>query len=80
LADPRRYELLKQLQRAADEALPCGTMRECTEISPATLSHHMRELEMAGLVEPVREGKFVSYLLQREVLEAFLDRLRGDLL
>lgn len=79
LADPRRYEILKHLGECA-EAMPCGTMRECTEISPATLSHHMKELETAGLVEPVREGKFVSYLLQREVLEAFLAQIRADVI
>jgi ArsR family transcriptional regulator len=80
LADPRRYEILKKLGSSCHEAVPCGAMRECAEISPATLSHHMKELEMAGLVEPVREGKFVSYLLKRDVLEQFLDRVRDDLL
>ncbi len=79
LADPRRYEILKRLRESA-EAMPCGLMRECTEISPATLSHHMKELETAGLVEPVREGKFVSYLLQRDVLEAFLAQVRADVM
>jgi ArsR family transcriptional regulator, arsenate/arsenite/antimonite-responsive transcriptional repressor len=79
LADPRRYEILTQL-RECSSALACETMRGCMEISPATLSHHMKELETAGLIEVVRKGKFVSYLLRREVLEAFFERLRTDLI
>jgi ArsR family transcriptional regulator, arsenate/arsenite/antimonite-responsive transcriptional repressor len=39
----------------------------------------MKELEIAGLVEVVRAGKFASYVLRRDVLEAFFQRLKGDL-
>jgi ArsR family transcriptional regulator len=77
LADPRRYEVLKRL---ADCALSCETMRACLDISPATLSHHMKELSTAGLVESERKGKFVHYALRRDVLEAYFARLRSDLL
>ncbi len=78
LSDPRRYDILRQLG-VCEKALACGTVRKGMEISPATLSHHMKELETAGLVRVVREGKFVSYLLRREVLDAFFARLRADL-
>jgi ArsR family transcriptional regulator len=80
LADPRRYEILKQLgECVGTEPMPCGAMRDSVSISPATMSHHMKELEVAGLVRPIREGKFVSYVLEREILGAYLDRLRRDL-
>jgi ArsR family transcriptional regulator, arsenate/arsenite/antimonite-responsive transcriptional repressor len=79
LADPRRYQILKQLGDHA-KALDCSSVRGCIQVSPATLSHHMKELKMAGLVKEVRKGKFVSYLLQRDVLESYFDRLRTDLI
>lgn len=78
LADPRRYDILKKLGDC-DNTTPCVAIRGSMRISAATLSHHMRELEIAGLVDVVRDGKFASYRLRRDVLEAFLDRIRTDL-
>jgi ArsR family transcriptional regulator len=77
LGDPRRYEILRMIG-ASDDAASCESMRGCVEISPATMSHHMKELEAAGLVEVERKGKFAYYTLRREVLEGFFQRLRKD--
>lgn len=78
LGDRRRYDILKRLGGRGDP-LACVAMRDCLGIAPATLSHHMKELEMAGLVEVAREGKFANYSLRRDVLDAFLHRVKEDL-
>jgi ArsR family transcriptional regulator len=74
LADPRRLELLRQIG-SCTKSVQCADIRGCHPVSAATLSHHMKELETAGLVRVTREGKFASYELRRDVLQAYSEQL-----
>ncbi len=74
LSDPRRQEILACIGRSS-EPVACFQMRAQQKITAATLSHHMKELETARLVEVHREGKFAHYTLRRDVLAAYIDHL-----
>ncbi len=74
LADPRRMELLRQIG-CCPKPKQCADIKDCQPVSAATLSHHMKELETAGLINVTREGKFASYTLRRDVLKAYTNHL-----
>ena len=69
LADPRRFELLQQIAKAGCP-LGCSQALAALPISAATLSHHIKELEAAGLIEVCREGKFHYLSLRPGVLSS----------
>jgi ArsR family transcriptional regulator len=74
LADPRRFELLEHIAKAACP-LGCTQARAALPISAATLSHHIKELETAGLITVRREGKFHYLSLRPGVLSALASTL-----
>jgi ArsR family transcriptional regulator len=74
LADPKRFELLERVAKASCP-MACSVVRPALAISPATLSHHVKELETAGLIEITREGKFHFLALRPGVLEAVIASL-----
>jgi ArsR family transcriptional regulator len=74
LAEPRRVEILRQIGACTD-ATACSAVQQAQKVTPATLSHHIKELEHAGLVAIAREGKFMKLSLNRPVLEAYLAQL-----
>jgi ArsR family transcriptional regulator len=74
LADPRRFALMERVAKAA-RPVGCAEARTALAISAATLSHHVKELETAGLVHVEREGKYIYLTPRCEVWEALLASL-----
>jgi ArsR family transcriptional regulator len=71
LADPKRFELLERIAKSSCP-LGCSVVRPALAISPATLSHHIKELETAGLIQVERQGKFHFLTLRAGVLESLV--------
>ena len=73
LADPRRMQLLEVI--AGEEECPCQRLRQEFPVSKATISHHIKELVRAGLIEARRDGQFLHCEVRRNTLEAYAAEL-----
>ncbi len=73
LADPRRYKIFRQI--ASGKCIACTEVRAKQPVTAATLSHHAKELETAGLIRIAHQGKFANFTVQRGILQAYLDHL-----
>lgn len=78
LSNPHRLALFHRLMNCCAPGTHCG-LDEAThfcvgelgdglEIAPSTLSHHLKELHRAGLIQMERRGKFVECWLEPGVL------------
>ncbi len=74
LADPNRFELVERIAKA-NCPMGCSQAQAALEIAPATLSHHIKELESAGLIRVEKAGKFHYLHLKREALAAISESL-----
>ena len=73
IADPRRYEILQHI--AGNRACTCADLRKRSPITAATLSHHLKELQSAGLIAIARKGKFALPSFRRRVWKTYLTQL-----
>lgn len=68
LADESRLAIIRQLAEQG-EVCACDFLA-CCDIAQPTVSHHLKVLRDAGLVNSEKRGLWVYYTLNREKLEA----------
>ena len=77
LADPQRRAILQKL--AMTGKLNCSDVLAFFDVTQPTVSHHLRELSVAGIVEKERQGQFCYYHVNSEVLSAYVSELQKRL-
>lgn len=73
IADPTRFRLLQEISQRSN--CTCSGVKDYLGVTPATLSHHLKELEEAGLIEVSREGRFAVMHIRRDVWKTYLKEL-----
>ncbi len=61
LAQEARLETFRALVRAGPQGMPAGAIAKALGIPAATLSFHLKELKIAGIVTCRREGRSLIY-------------------
>ncbi len=74
LADPQRREILQKL--AITAKLNCSDIHALFDISQPTVSHHLKELFNAELVQKEKQGQFCFYHVNSEILTAYMVELQ----
>src|SRR4051812_42479831 len=77
LADPRRFQILEKIANCRE--VGCRRLCEQFPVAQPTMSHHLKELARAGLIEPWREGQFVYYRFRADVLRDYIGSLESRL-
>jgi ArsR family transcriptional regulator, arsenate/arsenite/antimonite-responsive transcriptional repressor len=75
LADPTRVAIVNRLS-ATDAVCVCD-LTDAFELSQPTISHHLRILRDAGLIEAERRGTWAYYRVVPEAIEQLRDVLSG---
>jgi ArsR family transcriptional regulator len=69
LADETRLRIFEAISAAG--RMNCATIVAMHSVTPATVSHHLKILNEAGLITCRREGQFVYSEAVRETIEAY---------
>lgn len=66
LSEPLRLRIVDVLRNGE---LTVGDIAEFLEVELVTVSHHLKILKNAGLVEAERNGRFIVYRLSHDLLQ-----------
>jgi len=77
LADPVRLRLLSLVAAHADQEACVCDLNEAFDLSQPTISHHLKVLHEAGLLERTKRGTWVYYAVRREALADLAALLGG---
>jgi len=83
IADPTRRRILLALKEKGgcsidkETGLCAGDIEQRVKLAQPTVSHHMRILEKAGLVEAQREGHWRWYRRNEKLIAEMMRGLKG---
>lgn len=75
LGDQTRLMIYEAI--AACDQMNCSQIVSLQSITPATVSHHLKNLADAGLIECCRKGQFIYNKALRQTMEKYVRALTG---
>ncbi|HWQ14195.1 MAG TPA: metalloregulator ArsR/SmtB family transcription factor [Roseiflexaceae bacterium] len=74
LGHPVRLQILDVLARGAGQVCVCD-LESAVPVKQPTISHHLKLLRAAGLIDCERHGQWAYYFIRREALAALRARI-----
>ena len=74
LADARRVEILQFI--ANQPGVACSGVVEYLDVGQSTVSHHIKILREADLVDYQRDGQLNRLTVRQAVLESYMDEIK----
>lgn len=78
LGDVNRLRILQLIASHGGRGA-CSAIQECVQLAQPSVSHHIKILIEAGLLEAEKEGRLYSYRLQEDTLQAYLEEINEQL-
>ncbi len=78
LGAPTRLRIFRLLVRAGTDGLPVGGIQSRLSIPGSTLTHHLRGLIAAGLIEQERQGAMLVCRADFRAMDELVDYLTAE--
>jgi ArsR family transcriptional regulator len=75
LGDINRLKILEEMSEKGGTG-HCSDIMKVLELAQPSVSHHIKTLIEAGLIEPEKNGRNYTYILNKPLLESFLKKLK----
>lgn len=72
IAQEARLDIFRLLVQAGSDGLAAGMIGEKLQIPPSTLSFHLKELSITGLVKSRQVSRFIYYSANYEAMNGLL--------
>jgi ArsR family transcriptional regulator len=73
LGDQTRLQIFEAIAARSD--ITCGDIVDLQGVTPATISHHLKILADAGLIECVKQGQFVHSRVAKKAIADYTSAL-----
>lgn len=78
LAQESRLAVFRLLVRTGPQGMAASKIAEQVGIAPSSLSFHLKELSIAGLVTPRQEGRYIIYVANFDAMNALVGFLTDN--
>lgn len=75
LGDVSRLKIISDISHKGG-SMQCSEIMKILELAQPSVSHHIKTLIEAGIIEPEKSGRNYTYMLNKPLLENYIKKLK----